>query len=781
MEFKKLLQRLSDRLPVANDLLAWSQKELYPAVKYLHEAFNYNVEVVKEKLLGKADKANPVPGVYTQVTVNNQGVVTYGTQAPTGPVGPGSEPDDKKFKVTSGDGQADFANQKLVFMHPLKARVAQYNSTPYQQLVVGMDETASDPAAGATYYPARLVTNGSPSTVANPVVSSYPDQVVALASYELVNSHPDTNEVHSAVLLELPNDPTLVCTGVDLVVNTPFFAPNISVMHVNVWTSIVGSSTPTLRDTLLIPNSSQRVWYQLGYDVSTVNATVGQTFSSDAGYNQPCHGQSIRANIKIDGAYCRALSQGMFQLKAHLERRSAANCSNMYVYDQSIFPPGTRTQKSEVYQIPCPIIPATGRILTGLTMAVDVPWGFLDRSQTFPYPDLADVCYARVEDGAGNIIIPDTDITNLPGNNSTYNYCAKLVVKTGELNVDYSASRLKLILTARDTTLANLGFQSNIKFEHFFEDTTAGSVTVDGYALLTGSQLASSGVDETTQELSVTLSSPGIVSLGQSFATLAGTPGVVQIPAGTFTFNVLGRVSGTYGGMTNNWVATCAIWRNGQPAPDAPFITAASAPLSNTEDELTVFSGSLASPVTVTALDLLVVEYFAQTDGSSMVTFWMVYNEIARRTNVQTTITGSTGIGTIVHNSTLLRDAKEAHPDSAIRFRVGPSTAISSNKIVPPTGYRTFIASGSGDLNGIEGEVDDVVRIFFNPGAAITIKHMASVSAPTYPFYNLQFGTGVNQDLSVSEFMASIFVQLVDLTSLSPGKPCWVMISGNLY
>ena len=66
MEFKKLLQRLSDRLPVANDLLAWSQKELYPAVKYLHEAFNYNVEVVKEKLLGKAPTAGtPRPSMIT--------------------------------------------------------------------------------------------------------------------------------------------------------------------------------------------------------------------------------------------------------------------------------------------------------------------------------------------------------------------------------------------------------------------------------------------------------------------------------------------------------------------------------------------------------------------------------------------------------------------------------------------------------------------------------------------------------------------------------------------
>ena len=781
MEFKKLLQRLSDRLPVSRDLLTWTQRELYPAVKYLHEAFNYNVEVVKEKLAAKADKATPVPGVYTQVTVNNQGIVTYGSQAPTGPTGPGSEPDDKKFKVTSSDGQADFANSKLVFMHPLKAHVAQYNSTPYQQIVVGLDETASDPAAGATYYPARLVTRGAPSTAANPTSSAVADQVVALAAYELVNDSPNTNESSSAVSLTLPNDPTYVVTGVSLVVNVPFYANGISAMHVNIRGEIEGQSTPTLGDTLLIPNSSQRVYYQMGYDVSTVNSYAGQTWTSDLGYSMPCKGQQMWASVKVGGVFFRDLLQGALQIQVHLERRSAENCSNMYAYDQSIFPPGTKTQKSEAFQIPCPIPPAYGRKLIGLKMIADVPWGFIDRSKPFPHPNLDDVCYARVEDYAGNIIIPDTDVTNLPGNDANFSYYAKLVVSTGVLSVDYSASRLRLILTARDTTLANLGFESNLKFEHFFEDTTDGSLTVDGYALLTGPQLTSEGADTATDELSVTTVAPSTVTFGQSFASIAGTPGVTSIPAGPFTFNVLGRVSGNYVGVTNNWVVTMAVWRNGQPAPDPPFLTATSGPLSNTSDEISTFSADLAAPVSVAALDLIVYELFAKTDGSSMVTFWAVYNELARRTNVQTTIAGSSGVGTIIHASTLLRDAAGSHPDGAITFPVASAVAISSNKVVLPTGYRSVIVTGGGDLNAIEGQLGDIVRIFFAPSGIITIKHMASVAAPSYPFYNLTFGTGTNQDLTVTEFMASIFVQLVDLTSYSPGKPCWVMISGNLY
>jgi hypothetical protein len=99
-----------------------------------------------------------------------------------------------------------------------------------------------------------------------------------------------------------------------------------------------------------------------------------------------------------------------------------------------------------------------------------------------------------------------------------------------------------------------------------------------------------------------------------------------------------------------------AVWRNGQGSPDAPFLTATSVNVANTVDEVIYFTANQASPVSVSPLDLLVATYYAVTDGSYARNFTLTYNEIQRRTKIQTTVTGITGDGTIDHQSTLNRD-----------------------------------------------------------------------------------------------------------------------------
>lgn len=570
-------------------------------------------------------------------------------------------PETYKVDVTGQDFPG-YLDQKIVVGPGLNKRIVQYNSTPFEQLYITLDPQATDPTSGGVLYTAVKDSPGTPTTVTLPTVTPQPDIVSGWSYFEFSEFITYWGLVDAAIM---PSDPNKILTQIRVHLTTHFVSSFGGRILIECYDDRNG-----------IPHFFSAI------DVSPSGMAEGSDLII-TGLRVPCNSNRLKLRFEISPASVHtpltSLTQGNLTFYASYEDRTPRNFIPFNRYPDANVAGAT-------YPLNLPIIPGTGRRLKQIRMFTCKPF-VSDTRPTAKYS-------FQIEDYLGNVLIPWVNTTdNLP----------YIEFSSGAIDVDYGVLPLNIRMLANEGTLAE-ATDGQFWLESTVEETTTPSPTVISENLLTGAQIVSEPASLTEYSATATLSSPGEVSMGHTFPSLLGTPGVTQIPAGTFTFRVYGHVNGTTSGVTNAWRAKLAVWRFGQPSPDAPFITATSANIFATLPTVTTFTGNLASPITVTANDIFYLEIFAVTDGAVSRTFTLIYNDVSRSTSVTTTVPLMGGTGTIDHWSTTNRDRLESHPASAIstvvtNFNKNLSSADDTVQKALDTLDNITIHGGSGTSN----------------------------------------------------------------------------------
>jgi hypothetical protein len=763
-------------MPTKDNVLQWLTEEIYPRFKDTIDVVDNNASMlarslykvrtqlsdVEDYLAKKIQVVAPLSVLEVEDPVTH--VKSLRFSVATTSTSPSGTVDDGTIRVTPLDTK-EYAEDKFFGVSPIRTTVFQ-KSSGAKAIQISIDPAVTDPTAGAVLYPAELATPNTPTTTYAPVVTSAPDQEV-IWNYNDDMFVVGANNGGGYKVMTLPDDQTLYFTGLKLEVLQPFEGPSNFHFRIKTRSSDLAFDNEAI-NTRFIPSETDIILHGgEGADIGLAYAIAGTTYYSMA-FTQECVGQGIRLDWEADG-WGSQLTAGSFRLTATFERRSVTNgqrFSDRYLASQ--YP--LTTEVSSITALlntkqgygDSMVVPASGpgpaerRRLTGLKMTVSLPWAS---------NQIDDEVYCEVKDSVGNVIIPPTNLTAATEN---------MQISTGLLDSDFSTAYLGIRVWCTVGRLHQIQY-GQLFLEYAYKDVSSAAPTITGHNLLTGAQLSSQLVNQEDALISGNLSAPGEVSLGQQFFTLAGTPGVTEIPAGPFTFDVLCYVNGTSAGVTNSIRAKMMVWQNGQPAPDAPFLTATSGNVSNTTPQVVTFTGNLAAPVTISPLDLIGVDYFAVTDGNDLRGFTVLYNEITRQTRITTTITGIVGGGSIVHNSTTARDAAACHPESAVTQNVATGT-VTSGILTVPAGFRAAIVPNSGNLSGMVG--DGTIRLFFP--YSLDVLHGQTVGSG-YPFWLPAFGTETHYDLSFTQPMGSAVFQLVTHASANSGNPCWILVSSMNY
>lgn len=187
--------------------------------------------------------------------------------------------------------------------------------------------------------------------------------------------------------------------------------------------------------------------------------------------------------------------------------------------------------------------------------------------------------------------------------------------------------------------------------------------TGDRWQALTAGQLVSEGASAAVLESTVVVTATdGEQGLSYQFATLPGTPGVAQIPAGVHTFHVTARAEGGDPGATTT--IRCALARMPLVGSPTEYVSGSTTALGNTES-VHVFQATLAAPVAVDPTDQILWLFYAQTDSVAPVAVHLVYSNAGHTTRVRTTLVMATP-GTTYHPLLTGRDEPDQHPYSAL-------------------------------------------------------------------------------------------------------------------
>jgi hypothetical protein len=281
-------------------------------------------------------------------------------------------------------------------------------------------------------------------------------------------------------------------------------------------------------------------------------------------------------------------------------------------------------------------------------------------------------------------------------------------------------------------------------------DTMSAAVS---YELLTSTQLVTEPADNDTADLVCSQSFGGDTPFPQAFLTLAGTPGLTSIPAGLQSFRVEQVTVGTAAnsGTVTLKLRAYIIDADGSTIIGTAF-TAESPPLSLSSSSFVLeFQYNLASSVTLTSAQRLLLMPILSTDITQLVTLTIRYNSASRGTWWKTTMNfasfGTTNHLLLENTAQDVGAGQQAdHPWSAI----GPSGRIhtkigvgteSGGLITLPTDCNSCEVSIAGStVLGINAEgflPGDVVRITITNASAGTTKTLMHNQGPSSPYKGL--------------------------------------------
>lgn len=326
----------------------------------------------------------------------------------------------------------------------------------------------------------------------------------------------------------------------------------------------------------------------------------------------------------------------------------------------------------------------------------------------------------------------------------------------------------------------------------YFTLTTADPITVDTTALtFTHSSSDPGGVTyDLLTAAQLYQAAPGIlqydtgysgteeVSMAHGFTTLAGTPGVNEIPAGPVTL-VLGdgiaNEIGVAGGTTTVKAYLVDVDNNTLIlAFESPPITAP------TVQPLT-FQGNLASPYAFSITNRLYLNLTVKHSGSGSGNVKLIYSTAARLTYLQLPFAlfapGSDDhqLLTLASRSQDVGAGQAAcHPASAIgagrlHRNIGAGS-VASNILTFPADASQCRVTGATELKGITstGFLDGDPVMFLvtdaSPSNVVKITHKATVSAPAKPFWLAPLA-GQTAGQSIQLKAPSIVECMVDLSS----------------
>lgn len=471
------------------------------------------------------------------------------------------------------------------------------------------------PAVTSSYlFPVQIVTRAPSTSAQLPVVSAV-DDVVVDVTYEDLSSH---SYQIGEVVATLPNDPDVYLKKVTCEVTEAFAGPGLESFkfHLDASRNYYGPSggIETGYGQDLIPEPSARaVSFADGFEAFGV--PVGTKWETNPELELQCmaSGAAVDPTVSIGGVsslILDALTAGAFEITLEFERRTPSN-SHCIEVDHILDADGENTGASKTLALWCPITPNSGLRLNGLRIGVQSPLN------TYPEGLEGDIKIGlRTADGT--VVVSPFDIRQ-----KTYDTYWEL------LGIDIPfASQLLLTVSRGAGTIADIG-TGLLQFDYTFTQTTGGEVTTIDYRALTAAQATETDKEPFEFNCQIQASS-GETLLGQVFATLAGTPGVSAIPAEEHLFQVRSKIDylGNINFATVNQLrATVSILRFGEATPDAPYLVADGKAMFNTEYSVYEFAGTPASPPSITSLDTLVIAFYAMTDSTDMVGFYLAQDE----------------------------------------------------------------------------------------------------------------------------------------------------------
>jgi hypothetical protein len=196
----------------------------------------------------------------------------------------------------------------------------------------------------------------------------------------------------------------------------------------------------------------------------------------------------------------------------------------------------------------------------------------------------------------------------------------------------------------------------------YFVSTTTGTIVLDttplewslvssvtappAYKLLTGPQLSTEGASNTTQTVSVAATNQTF-QFEPETATLLGTPGLSEIPAGPFTVTARLRVSAAAGAGYYNQFFYRFFLLHADDSLSAAFLDVVSPPIDSTTVRDYTFTGFLSSPVTCSPTDRVVALPCFTTTSPTEITLYFTYQDPTRATRIVVPFVSAAGSTTV--------------------------------------------------------------------------------------------------------------------------------------